>query len=122
MEGTRSRSSSLSAGVPTIYADNNGNVYKNSGSGWQQHTSNGWQSASGDTSWADREQQARSDGQDRFNSFSQSGGGWGSRWGGDRAAAAGATASAAGAGVTDSAKVAAGGAFLRWWARALVVL
>jgi hypothetical protein len=65
-----------------VYADNNGNVYKNSGSGWQQHTSNGWQSASGNTSWADREQQARSDGQDRFNSFSQSSGGWGSRWGG----------------------------------------
>ncbi len=75
----------------SVYADKDGNVYRNSGSGWQQHTSSGWQSASGDTSWADREQQARSEGEDRFNSFSQSGswanrfgggGGWGSRWGG----------------------------------------
>jgi hypothetical protein len=66
-----------------MYADNNGNVYRNSGiGGWQQHTSSGWQSASGDTSSADREQQARSDGQPRFDSFSRSGGGWGNRWGG----------------------------------------
>src|SRR5262249_17050689 len=40
-------------------SDKDGNVYKNSGSGWQQHTASGWQSASGDTSWADKEQQAR---------------------------------------------------------------
>ena len=83
-----------------VYADNNGNVYKNSGSGWQQHTSSGWQSASGDTSWANREQQARSEGEDRFNSFSQSSGGWASRFGGG---AVGATDSEAGAGVTGSA-------------------
>src|SRR5215471_7076373 len=54
-------------------------TYRSSPAGWQQHTSSGWQSASGDTSWADREQQARSEGEDRFNSFSQSGAG---RWGG----------------------------------------
>ena len=41
-------------------------LYKNTGSGWQQHTSSGWQAAGGDTSWANREQQARSTGQDRF--------------------------------------------------------
>jgi hypothetical protein len=66
------------------YADKQGNVYRNSGSGWQQHTSSGWQNASGDNSWADREQQARSQGEDRFNSFSQShsAGGWGGRFGG----------------------------------------
>jgi len=29
----------------------------------------------GDTSWADREQQARSQGEDKFNSFTQSGAG-----------------------------------------------
>ena len=62
-----------------VYADKDGNTYKYSGGGWQQHTSSGWQSASGDMSWADREQQARSEGADRFNSFSQSGAG---RWGG----------------------------------------
>ena len=42
------------------YADVNGNVYHNNGSGWQQHSSSGWGTASGDTSWADRESQARS--------------------------------------------------------------
>jgi len=41
-------------------------------------TSSGWQSASSDMSWANREQHARSEGEDRFNSFSQSGAG---RWG-----------------------------------------
>ena len=63
------------------YADKNGNIYKNDGSGWQQHTPGGWQGASGDTSWADKEQQARSAGEDSFNSFKQSGGGSGSGWG-----------------------------------------
>jgi hypothetical protein len=65
-----------------VYADNSGNVYRNSGSGWQQHTSSGWQSTSGDTSWADREQQARNQGEDRFSNFSQSSGGWANRFGG----------------------------------------
>ena len=58
------------------YADVNGNVYRNTGSGWEQHGSSGWGSASGDTSWADRDSQARSMGDDRFG-----GGGYG---GGDR--------------------------------------
>ena len=64
------------------YAGADGNVYRNSGDGWQKNTSSGWQSASGDTSWADREQQARSDGSDRFSSFS--GGGWDRFGGGNR--------------------------------------
>lgn len=65
------------------YADVNGNVYKNTGNGWQQHTSSGWQSAGGDTSWANREQQARSSGQDRFSSFGSGGGdSWASRFSG----------------------------------------
>jgi hypothetical protein len=55
------------------YADVNGNTYKNTGDGWQQHSSSGWGSASGDSSWADRESQARS-----------SGGGWGGSSGADR--------------------------------------
>ncbi len=84
------------------YADSNGNVYHNDGGGWKQHSSNGWSSAGGDTSWADRESQARSAGDDRFSDFSNSfghsfgggsggwasrfsgggGGGWGGRFGG----------------------------------------
>ncbi|HEV8502411.1 MAG TPA: carbohydrate-binding family V/XII [Casimicrobiaceae bacterium] len=52
------------------YADVNGNVYRNNGSGWEQHGSGGWNSAGGDTSWADREAQSRSDGDDRSGSFS----------------------------------------------------
>jgi hypothetical protein len=57
------------------YANVNGNVWKNDGSGWQQHGSNGWSNMSGDTSWADRASQARSSGDDRFGSFSGFGGG-----------------------------------------------
>jgi hypothetical protein len=82
------------------YADVNGNVYKNTGDGWQKYdtsttpapgssasqprssstlgstsqqarSTGSWQNAGGDTSWADREQQARTQGEDRFNSFSQ---------------------------------------------------
>ena len=62
------------------YADVNGNVYKNDGSGWQQHSSNGWNSASGDNSWANRESQARSAGDSHFGGFD--GGGGGDRFGG----------------------------------------
>jgi hypothetical protein len=50
-------------------ADVNGNVYRNNGGGWQQHSAGGWGSASGDTSWADRESQARSAGADRSGGF-----------------------------------------------------
>lgn len=46
------------------YASANGQNYQNTGSGWQKQTDSGWQNVGGseDTSWADREQQARSDG------------------------------------------------------------
>ncbi|MBK7675495.1 MAG: carbohydrate-binding family V/XII [Candidatus Accumulibacter sp.] len=82
------------------YAGADGNAYRNTDNGWQQHGSSGWQWASGDTAWADREQQARSsfrssgwdgsswDGGDRFGGDdswrSRLGGGdsWGSRFGG----------------------------------------
>jgi len=55
------------------YASANGQNYQNTGSGWQKQTDSGWQNVGGseDTSWADREQQARSEG-DRW-----SGGGYG---------------------------------------------
>ncbi len=72
-------------------ADVNGNVYTNTGDGWQQHSSSGSTPASGNTSWADKESQARSYGSGRANSFSSSnadrfgGGGFGGgSFGGDR--------------------------------------
>jgi hypothetical protein len=57
------------------YASANGQNWRNDGSGWQKQTASGWQNVGGgeDTSWADREQQARSQGQDRVSSFSQGG-------------------------------------------------
>ena len=61
--------SSASAGN-NHYADVNGNVYRNTGDGWQEHSSSGWNKAGGDSSWADREAQSRSAGEERFNSFS----------------------------------------------------
>jgi hypothetical protein len=95
-------------GVPdnTSYAGSDGNVYKNDGSGWQQRSASGnsWQSSSGDNSWANQEQQARSQAQNRTSSFGSggwdrsgsgssswgqrfgggdSGGSWGDRFGGD---------------------------------------
>lgn len=50
-----------------LYAGADGNVYRNTGNEWQRHEDGGWQGA-GDTGWADREQQARSLGDDRLNS------------------------------------------------------
>ena len=70
------------------YADVNGNVYRNDGSGWQQHSAGGWGASSGDNSWADRESAARSAGDSRFGGFSGFGGGdrfgGGNFGGGDR--------------------------------------
>ena len=69
------------------YASADGENWRNDGSGWQKQTASGWQSVGSgeDTAWADREQQARSTGQDRLDSFSQGGFGGGdlaSRFGG----------------------------------------
>jgi len=71
----------------THVAGADGNVYRSDGSGgWQQHSASGWGSASGDTGWADREQQARSSGADRTSSWGGGGlgdgGGFGDRFGG----------------------------------------
>jgi hypothetical protein len=66
-------------------ADVNGNVYRNTGNSWQQHSASGWGGASGDTSWADRESQARSFGDDRFGGFSDNfNRSFGGGFGGDR--------------------------------------
>ena len=65
-------------GQSTSYATSNGNVYKNSGSGWEKQTSGGWQSAdAGASSSLDRQQSFQSAGDSR-----SSGGGWGGGWGG----------------------------------------
>jgi LysM repeat protein len=63
-----------------LYAGADGHVYRSTGDGWQTHDDNGWHAAGGDTGWADREQQARRDSDDRLSSFAQ--GGWGDRFGG----------------------------------------
>lgn len=73
-----------------LYAGADGNVYRNTGDGWERAGAGGWQAAEGDTAWADREQQARNQGQDRWDSLSQ--GGWGGRVGGDAYADVGGTA------------------------------
>ena len=68
------------------FADSSGNVARSDGSGgWQQHSASGWGGASGDTSWADRESQARSGGDSGFGGFSdasRSGGFGGGSFGG----------------------------------------
>ncbi|HTN48212.1 MAG TPA: autotransporter [Burkholderiaceae bacterium] len=58
------------------YADVNGNVYKNTGSGWEQHNSNGsWSSASSEGSHSmESEQEARDNGERRSSASSYGGG------------------------------------------------
>jgi hypothetical protein len=57
-----------------VYADKSGLIFSNASGQWQQRSPTGWSSASGDIAWADREAQARSAGENRFNTFSQAGG------------------------------------------------
>jgi hypothetical protein len=59
------------------YADVNGNVYKNTGDGWQQHSSSGWSNSSSASSWGDKESQARSAGDDHASGGGGFGGGGG---------------------------------------------
>jgi hypothetical protein len=62
-------------GQNSHFAGADGNAYRSDGSGgFQQHSASGWGGASGDTSWASREQQARSTASDRTSSWG--GGGW----------------------------------------------
>jgi len=94
---SKTSSSAFGAQGNNVYASHDGNVYKNSGSGWQQHTSSGWQSASAAPASMQQESQARSQGEERYNNFRQSGGSsaashptgasggsWGGRAGGGR--------------------------------------
>jgi len=57
------------------YAGVDGNVYHNDGSGWTN--SSGQSLSSSESGWADREQQARSDGDNRYASYAGQGGGGG---------------------------------------------
>jgi hypothetical protein len=65
-----------------VFADHDGNIYRASGSGWQQRASSGWSSLSDDSmrsslnSW----QSARGFGDQRWGNFRS--GGWGGGWGG----------------------------------------
>ncbi|MCC6198570.1 MAG: hypothetical protein IT518_29325 [Burkholderiales bacterium] len=63
------------------YADVNGNVYSNTGNGWQQHNSSGGTSSWNSDSWANRESQARAGGSQSFGGDHAGGQ---SGWGGDR--------------------------------------
>jgi hypothetical protein len=58
-------------------------VYKNTGDGWQQHSSGGWSGSSSASSWGDRESAARSFGDDRFGSFAGADHSGGGLFGGD---------------------------------------
>jgi hypothetical protein len=79
----QSRTSSTAVGHEgnTAYADHDGNVYTNSGGGWNQHTAGGTQSTSKPPESVQSEAEGRSQAEDKFNSFKQSGGGAGSGWG-----------------------------------------
>jgi hypothetical protein len=93
----QSKSSSTTVGTTgnTAYADHNGNVYTKSGSsGWNEHTASGTQSTSKPPESVQKDEQARSAGEQNYNNFKQSGGGssmashseggggWGGRSGG----------------------------------------
>jgi hypothetical protein len=54
------------------YADADGKVYRQGDGGWQQNNSGTWSSASGDTSWADQESQARANSDVAAASYSMS--------------------------------------------------
>ena len=70
------------------YAGADGSVYRRSGDGWQSSSGSGWQDSHGDNSWAQREESARGEGEDRANRFQNEGGGraasggWGDHAGG----------------------------------------
>jgi hypothetical protein len=56
-----------------VYATHDGNVYRNSGSGWEQRSGGGWSGTSAPSS-VSRDAQVRSTGQARVNSYQSAGG------------------------------------------------
>lgn len=104
--GTTSAPSSSASSAPSSSASQPRSSNTLGSTSQQPRSSTGsWQNAGGDTSWADKEQQARTQGENRFNSFSQtqgsspgsagesrfgsSGGGWADRLGGSGGGGAG---------------------------------
>jgi hypothetical protein len=67
-----------------LYATHDGNVYRNTGSGWQEHSGSGWTGVSESTrsEALNRESQIRSEGQARVNDFRASGAQFGGMRGG----------------------------------------
>jgi hypothetical protein len=77
------------------YAGADGNVYRNSGEGWQRYGGGDWKSSPDAGSWADGDRSARAaggdlsqrfsdfGGGDRFGGFADRAGGFGGRFGGD---------------------------------------
>jgi len=64
------------------YAGADGNVYKNTGDGWQKAGPQGWQKTGSEPSWASSEQHAREEGESRSQQFERGQGGGGERGGG----------------------------------------
>jgi len=64
------------------YATHNGNVYKNTGSGWQQGTSSGWNSVDKPPAETSSDAAARSQGAAKSSSYGSWSGGGGSRYSG----------------------------------------
>ncbi|WP_172965416.1 LysM peptidoglycan-binding domain-containing protein [Candidatus Thiodictyon syntrophicum] len=59
----------------SLYAGPDGTVYRHTDDGWQQRGTEGWQEPTMDTGWADREQQARTRGEDSVGDDGFGGGG-----------------------------------------------
>ena len=54
-----------------VYVDKDGHIFSDASGHWQQHSTEGWVDAAGDTAWADREARARRAGEEAFRAFSQ---------------------------------------------------
>jgi hypothetical protein len=74
-----------------VYASHDGNVYRNTGSGWEQRSGSSWSgvSDSGRTQSLNTQQQMRSSGETRVNNYNSAGGGY-SGGGGARGGGGGA--------------------------------
>ncbi|HTO08742.1 MAG TPA: hypothetical protein VMR86_16970 [Myxococcota bacterium] len=63
-----------SPGANDHYAGSDGSVYRRNGDGWQSNSGGGWQDSHGDNSWANREEAARGEGENRVNGMQNAGG------------------------------------------------
>jgi hypothetical protein len=85
VSGPGGQSASAAKVGNNVYAGHDGNVYKNTGSGWEQKTSGGWSNVqnSGQVQSLQSQQQARQAGQQR-SAASSSRGAWGGGFSGSR--------------------------------------